>query len=368
MPESPRPAIANELVAALRAPEAPYELRVFAARGLLPIEREDRMRALMAVLRDPDEEIAAIARRTLESVPLDDITLFLDQGGPTSVELDVVSRHAVDPFVLERVIRNRLTSDETLLRLASEVAGAPQEALIVNQVRLLRQPGLIEALLENPNLTVDGRRRLNELREEFFEKEARRREQERLRREAEEQRARDEAAGVVFGEAATAEEPVGEAGLGLGEESAAEPGAGFEATGLGEVYKRIAIMTVKEKVELAQKGTKEERRILIGDMNRIVSLAVLRCESITNSEIEQICAMRHLHAEIYQQIANTREWIKRPKIQLALVTNPAVPLNITLPLVKFVGMRDLRNIMRDRNLPEGVRTSARKALYEKRGE
>jgi hypothetical protein len=365
LPESTLPAIANELVAALRAPEAPRELRVFAARGLLPLAREDRMRALMAVLLDPDEEIAVTARRTLESVPLDDISLFLDQGGPTSAELDVVSRHSEDPFVLERVIRNRLTSDETLLNLASVVTGAPQEALIINQVRLLRQPGLIDALLENPNLTIDGRRRLHELREEFFDKGARRREQERLRREEEEQRARDEAAGVVFGEAATAAEPVDEAGEAFEEGAGAE--SGIEATGLGEIYKRIAVMTVKEKVELAQKGTKEERRILIGDMNRIVSLAVLRCESITNSEIEQICAMRHLHGEIYQEIANTREWIKRPKIQLALVTNPAVPLNVTLPLVKFVGMRDLRNIMRDRNLPEGIRTSARKVLNEKRG-
>jgi hypothetical protein len=355
------------LVAALRSPEAPHELRVFAARGLLPLEREDRMRALLAVLQDPDEEIAATARETLESVPLDDITLFLDKAGPTPAELDVVSRLSEDPFVLERVIRNRLTPDETLLRMASTVTGAPQEALIINQVRLLRQPGLIDALLENPNLMIDGRRRLHELREEFFEKEIRRREQERLRREEEEQRARDEAAGVVFGEAVTAEEPIGEAGEGLGEESAVDVDAGFEAKGLGEVYKRIAIMTVKEKVELAQKGTKEERRILIGDMNRMVSLAVLRCESITNSEIEQICAMRHLHAEIYQEIAATREWIKKPKIQHALVTNPAVPLNITLPMVKYLGMRELRTIMRDRNLPEGIRTTARKILMDKRG-
>lgn len=323
------------------------------------------MRALLAVLQDPDEEIAATARRTLDAVPLDDITLFLDQGGPTAAELDVVSRHSDDPFVLERVIRNRLTSDETLLRLASAVTGAPQEALIINQARLLRQPGLIDALLENPDLTIDGRRRLHELREEFFEKETRRQEQERLRREEEQQRARDEAAGVVFAEAAAAEEPIGEAGEGLGEEAAAD--AEFEAKGLGEIYRRIAIMTVKEKVELAQKGTKEERRILIGDMNRLVSLAVLRCESITNSEIEQICAMRHLHAEIYQEIAATREWIKKPKIQHALVTNPAVPLNITLPMVKYLGMRELRTIMRDRNLPEGIRTTARKILMDKRG-
>ena len=70
--------------------------------------------------------------------------------------------------------------------------------------------------------------------------------------------------------------------------------------------------------------------------------------------------MRHLGAEIFQEIASTREWIKKPRIQLALVTNPAVPLSITLPLVKYLGLRDLRNIGRDRNLPEGVRQMARK--------
>ena len=77
--------------------------------------------------------------------------------------------------------------------------------------------------------------------------------------------------------------------------------------------------------------------------------------------------MRHLATEIFHEVATTREWIKKPRIQLALVTNPAVPLSITLPLVKFLGMRDLRNIGRDRNLPEGIRLAARKILLDKRG-
>ncbi|MEP6994604.1 MAG: hypothetical protein ABI968_08800 [Acidobacteriota bacterium] len=364
MPETPSPDPTNELVAALRAPDAPRKLRLFAARGLLPVERDDRLRALLSVLLDEDPEIGAAARETLGRIPLDDIGLFLEDGEPTEGELDVVSRYTEDPFVLERVIRNRLASDETLMHMASIVTGAPQEALIINQVRLLREPLLLDALLANPGLTIDGRRRLSEMREEFFEKEARRKEQERIRLEAEAQRERDEAAGIVFEESEGGEGAAGEAGEAQ-EGAAAEKD--FDAVGLGEVYKRIAMLTVKEKVELAQKGTKEERRILIGDMNRIVSLAVLRCESITNSEIEQICAMRHLQAEIFAEIAGTREWIKKPKIQLALVTNPAVPLNLSLPLVKFIGMRELRNIMRDRNLPEGIRTSARKILLDKRG-
>lgn len=363
-PPTPPTTAPQDIISIVRSPDAPRDLRLFAARGLLPLERNDRLRALLAVVDDPDPDIGLPALETLRAVPPDDAVRFLEDAGPTPDELDVLSQHSEDPFVLERIIRHRGVGDETLLRLAANVSGDAQEALIVNQVRLIRQPALIEALLENPALTVDGRRRLHELQEEFFEKEARRREQDRLRREEEERRARQEAEGIVFEDAAeaapdTAADPL----AGLGEEIPEDEE--FNRASLAQIFRRIASLTVKEKVELAQKGTKEERRILIADVNKIVSMAVLRSESIGMGEIEAFCAMRHLHTEIFIEISRTREWIKRPKIQYALVTNPAVPLTVTLPLVKHLGLRDLKNIMRDRNLPEGIRMAARKLLFDK---
>ena len=363
--ENPGTLDPGELIAIVRSPEAPRELRVFAARGLLPLEPDDRLRALLAVISDPDPEIGPAAAETLGQISPDDLARFLDDADPTETELDVISRHSDDHFVLERVIRNRAAGDDTLLRLASIVTEAPQEALIINQVRLLRRPALIDALLENPGLAVDGRRQLLELREEFFEKQERRREQERLRLEEEERRARQEAAGIVF------DEPEVEAAGGEGEGADAAAGAlsdeDANSGALAAVFRRISLMTVKDKLGLAQRGTKEERRILIGDVNKLVSMAVLRCEALTLAEVESFCGMRHLHTEIFYEVASSREWIKRPRIQLALVSNPAVPISITLPLVKFLGMRDLRNLMRDRNLPEGIRMGARKVIFEKRG-
>ncbi len=361
-PASPAALEPADLVSLLRSPDAPRELRAFAARGLLPLESEDRLRALLAVVNDADPDVATAAAATFAAVPPDDVVRFLDGGSPTPAELDAVSRRTDDHAVLEQVIRNREASDDTLERLAATVVGAPQDALIVNQVRLLRHPRLIDALLENPGLTADGRRRLLELREEFFEKEERRREQERLRQEEEARRAEQEAAGIVFEEAA--QDTADEAGAA---EGAAAGGEDYSSANLAQVFRRISSMTVKEKLDLAQKGTKEERRILIADANKIVSMAVLRNEALTPAEVETFCAMRHLAAELFQEIATTREWIRKPKVQLALVCNPAVPLSITLPLIKFVGMRDLRNLARDRNLPEGVRTMARKIMIEKRG-
>ncbi len=361
-PRTPSTAGPQDIVSIVRSADASRDLRLFAARGLLPLERDDRLRALLAVVEDADPDIQGPARETLAAVPPDDAVRFLNEGDPSRGELDILSQHSEDPFVLERIIRHRDVGDETLLRLAGNVAGAAQDALIVNQVRLIRQPALIDALLANTSLTPDGRRRLRELQEEFFEKETRRREQERVRREEDELRARQEAEGIVFEEAAEAAPDSADPLAGLGEEV---PEDEFNRANLAQIFRRISVMTIKEKVELAQKGTKEERRILIADANTIVSLAVLNCESIGMAEVEAFCAMRHLHTQIFQEIASTREWIKRPKIQFALVTNPSVPLSVTLPLVKYLNMRDLRNIKRDRNLAEGIRMAARKILFDK---
>ena len=76
--------------------------------------------------------------------------------------------------------------------------------------------------------------------------------------------------------------------------------------------------------------------------------------------------MRHLDSDVFLKIGTMRDWIRRPLIALALVKNPKVPLSVSLPLVKRLSMRNLRNISRDRNLPEAVRAQARKFYMQRR--
>jgi hypothetical protein len=342
----------DDLVFLLRAGEAPREVRQFAARGLLPLDREGQIRGLLAVYEDPDAEIAAEAAETLAATPPDELTRFVSDGASED-ELDVIARACQDPFVLEQVIRDRNVGDHTLEGLARTVTGAPQEALVVNQVRLLRQPSLIEALFENPDLTSDARRRLNEIREEFFDKQIRR----EVAREEAEVRAAEEADRNELAAEVEKEEAA---------RSAEEQEALDESLTTGAVYRRIAIMTVSEKIKLAYAGGKEERRVLIGDANRLVGLAVMKSRGLTVNEIETFCSMRQLDTEIFRKIGENREWIRKPAIAAALVKNPKVPLAITLPLVKHLPVRDLKSIVRDPNLPEGLRITARKLLTDKR--
>ena len=355
------PPDSEDLIGLLRSGSAPREVRLFAARGLLPLEPEDAIRALLAVVRDADAECAGTARETLRNASPDRLATFARKGKPLESELDVLARESDDPFVLEEVVRSREVSNETLLDLARTATGRPQEALIANQSRLLAQPALVAALLANPGLAPEGRRLLAEFKEEFVEK-GRRRE------------ARDLADAAATLEDADA---LGE-DLDLDDQDdeaeSADAARSDDAEGvqeddsifIGAVYRRIGLMTVPQKIELAYKGSREERRILIGDTNKLIGLAVLKSRALTDTEVEGFAAMRNLDEELYRRIAANREWMRRPAVGIALVRNPRMPLDVSLPLLKRLSVRDLRAVFRDRNLPPVIRTAARRILVEKR--
>ena len=354
----------EDLVTLLRGGGAPREIRLFAARGLLPLDPDAALRALLAVVGDPDPETAATALETLRASSPDRLASFVRTGEPQENELDVLARENDDPFVLEEVVRSRATGDETLLFLAGTVGGRPQEALIANQARLLARPALVQALLENPELTAEGRRLLSELTEEFFDKKARRLESDALRAEeipgASESAEEYDVGSLEEGEELDADGE--EAASELSPEEVSEENSLF----IGAIYRRVGLMTISEKIGLAYKGSKEERRVLIGDSNKLIGLAVLKSRSLTINEVESFAAMRNLDEEIYRRISKSREWMRKPAVILALVRNPRVPLDVTLPLLKRLATRELRAVFRDRNLAPVLRTSARKLLVVRR--
>ena len=307
------------------------------------------------MLDDVETDTAETARATFAGTAPDVIARFLEETDPTGIELDTVARHSHDGQVLERVIRHRNVDDQTLLRLAGTVTGTPQDALVVNQVRLLRLPALIDALFANPELTAESRRRLNETREEFFEKEP--------APEGERAAPRRGGAPGGGGGGGGGRRSGGGRRRGRGRNAPVRGGCGPDRAPL---FRRIAVMTVQEKINLAYSGGKEERRILVGDSNPLVGQAVLKSRGLTVNEVESFCGMRNLDSEIFRKIAANREWIRKLAVARAFVKNPAVPIALALPLVKMLPLRDLKAVMRDPNLAEGVRLTARKILEDKR--
>jgi hypothetical protein len=363
--DNPLPSAPPELefnVAAFTDGTADRALRVFAAQGLLPLGIEDRLRTLLAVARDSDPEVAALAKETLARISPDEWGLLLDLASLSAREIETLSEATDDPGVLEPIVRHPETSDAVLIRLARKAEGSVQEALVINQRRLLAHPDLIDALESNPALTPESRRLLGEMREEFFEKSARRRAAEE---EAAAEAARTIEAARALEEAAAAAGPEPAAGA-----TAAAPDAEGEEELTEErrmaLHQRIAYMTVAQRIDAATKGTREERRVLITSVLKPVWEAVLKSPFLTDVELEAFAAMRNVDEEVYRRMAAKADWVRKYAVVLALIKNPKVPPEVGMSLVKFLRLRDLKAVMNDRNLPEPVRIVARKLYLVKR--
>lgn len=330
-------------------------LRLFGARGQIPLTPDDRLRVFLATRHDSDAQIAREAEASLAVVAPDEWLHFLRASHPSADELDVLASNTQDPAVLEEIVRNRNTPNATLTRLARTADGSVQEALVVNQARLLQWPDLMDVLLANPSLSLDSRRRLLELREEFFEKKERR---EAAAVEAAAQPSEEELPEPPPEEEEAAGEEPAEA---LAEE---EPVRGADGK---ELYQKILYMTVAEKIQTALKGTREERRILITDVSKVVVESVLRCPKLSDIEVAGFAGMRNVDEDVFRKISANREWVKKYNVVNALVRNPKVPPDVSLNLVKFLRIKDLKLTAEDRDLSEAVRVGARKLYRIKRG-
>ena len=129
-----------------------------------------------------------------------------------------------------------------------------------------------------------------------------------------------------------------------------------------ESARRIADMTVPEKVKAAMKGTREMRSTLIRDPNKLVANAVLSCPKLTEQEVEVFARMANVSEDILRTIGSTRAWVKNYGVLFGLTKNPKTPLAMSLTFLHRLNDRDLRGLSIDRNVPEPLRIAARKKI------
>ena len=82
-------------------------------------------------------------------------------------------------------------------------------------------------------------------------------------------------------------------------------------------------------------------------------------------EIASFAKARNLSNEIMRIIANTRGWTKSYQVKMSLATNPKTPLSSAMKFVNYLTDRDLRGIMRSRDVPGQISAQARRILAKK---
>lgn len=392
----------NPVVKSIISGNAPATARSAAARGMLPLDQADLLEVLVHLTADNDPAIAGAAQQTMgEQSPSDLLQVAKAENTAPSVLGYLASLNSAGREIHEAIAANANTPDEAIALLARASENASLiELIMINQQRLIRSPGIIDAVLMNPARSAEAERRAKETQREFFEKER------GARQIAHELRARGNAAAAEFFETAELKTAEGELSIDdawliaqhievsdvdiddswlareyieemmfeTPEQTAANAQAVINAERMeGEIspervslIRRILFMTVKDRVRLAIKGDREARSILVRDTNKIVATGVIHNPRITDQEIENIAAMRTVSDEVLRLIGSNRAWARSYPIIHNLARNPRTPMATAVQILTRIRTKDLKAISQNRNVSEAVRRQATR-LSEMRG-
>jgi hypothetical protein len=345
-------------------PKAPAPLRNMGAKGLVPAVAAMDLSTLLYMLSfDPDEPIRETARKTAEGLPDKIWGVALRSEGMKGPVLDwLADRFAGKDAAIEILLLNPATLDETVARLAPVVPQKLADVIRQNELRLLRHDPIIRGLCQNPNAlasSLDGacdfcvRNGLTLL------------DVPRLV----EAHKRVHGVDPTLKAPAPAETAAGlmaEYDQELAQEREEEAPAGVEEDQKKlTINQRITKMSVAEKVKLATLGNKEARTLLLRDANKLVSMAAATSPRITDGEIIGLANSRTVNADVLRYIYSNREFVKTYAIKISLVKNPKVPLPTALKMLYTLQEKDIKELSRDRNVPQTIQAQAKALLMKK---
>ncbi len=134
------------------------------------------------------------------------------------------------------------------------------------------------------------------------------------------------------------------------------------------LLQKLQKMNIPQRLKAAMRGSRDVRAVLVRDPNKIIAAAVLSSPKVTESEVEGFAKMATVSEDVLRTIAMNRSWLKNYTIVLALTKNPKCPVGLSLNLLNRLNDRDLNGVSTDRNVPDPLRTAARRkvVLGEKR--
>lgn len=326
-------------------------------KGMFPLDPSELVTALYFLCRE-NETLLTHAQTTLAEVSEDVLENYFED---KNLKSEVLNYYLLNFQIPEKAkgaaLLNKHLKARTLLKIAPKLEPALLDLAVNNQVKILEEPDIIEALLENAGTTINQRQKLEEYRRILLkdiispEEDLEGIPLEQVQREA-------------IAEAKEFVETFGKEAVRQVQQKQLEEESPEEDTRKKSVLQVVQNMSVPQKVQGAVKGDRELRNILVRDANKLVSSAVIRSPKITEAEVEFYANLRNVHTEVLRLIATNREWLKNYKVVLNLVKNPRTPLTYTMRLLNRINKKDMRLLVRDRNVPEALRTMARKITAE----
>ena len=338
--------------------DAPVEVRRMAAGGALPLQPVELATVLFALVHDPDDQVKTRARESLEGLPEGVCRSVLSGETHPAVLAYLAQAFKDDAARAELVALNPATDDRTFVFLASLPHRRVVDIVANNQQRLLRCPEIVDALGANP---LTGRSTIDRILSFLG-----------LERPQAEQLDEDTAEPVpppadITDESAAAalRRLLGDDASDFAEELVREVDGQLDPEQESNLFALVQKLGVMQKIKLARMGNKEARSLLVRDRNKIVASAAIRSPRMTDNEVETIAKARNVCDEVLRVIAANREWTRSYHVKLGLATNPKCPIPTSIRFLGFLQERDLRNIMKSKDVPSPVAIHARRLLQKK---
>jgi len=146
----------------------------------------------------------------------------------------------------------------------------------------------------------------------------------------------------------------------VAEPDVAEPGPGAVPA---DVHSRVRAASPHEKMQLALRGNRDERAVILRDPTaRPAHGHLLRNPQIGVDEVALIAGMRTASADLLKQIADRREWAQRAEIASALVRNPKTPVPLAIKMIPWVAVAELRQLAKTSSLRTPILREIRKRI------
>ena len=276
---------------------------------------EERIEVLSILAADNDEAIREKAASILPKQPLPNVLASLSR---TDAAPEMFAYCAAEfsrrPGVADALAKNPTCPVEVLRPVVRYLSVSAVEELFEDLDRLSTSPALVEALVASTVISADQRNQLQELQRMDLE------------------------AAAAFADAAEGAEP--------------------DKVKRETLLEKLSRLRVVERVQMALKGNRDERLLLIRDPCKVVQRAVLQSPQLSEQEIESFAAMASLTEEVLRLIAVNRKFRKNYVVVRALMFNPKTPLEVTLHMLPGITAKDLKLLTASKNIPDTLRTAA----------
>jgi len=124
-------------------------------------------------------------------------------------------------------------------------------------------------------------------------------------------------------------------------------------------------ITLGERKWLARGGKAYYLERLLHDQNPQVIENLLNNPRITEREVIKIASKRPTSAEVLRTVYRNQKWIKRYRVKKALIFNPYTPVEISLRLINFLLVQDLKLLVEEGTVDPRVKKEAERLLKQK---